>query len=67
MDRRCEFWLQFENGVKMFAEMIDPVALNTDLIPPNENLPQSRNEANRVKINPDEQSRNLNAEVDRSN
>lgn len=35
MDRRCEFWLQFENGVKMFAEMIDPVALNTDLIPPN--------------------------------
>jgi hypothetical protein len=24
-DRRCEFWLEFENGVKMFAEMLDPV------------------------------------------
>jgi len=26
MDRRADFWLQFENGTKMFAEMIDPVA-----------------------------------------
>jgi len=33
-DRRCEFWLEFENGVKMFAEMIDPVKANQDLIPP---------------------------------
>ena len=22
-DRRCEFWLEFENGVKMRAEMLD--------------------------------------------
>ena len=22
-DRRCEFWLEFENGAKMFAEMMD--------------------------------------------
>lgn len=33
-DRRCEFWLEFENGVKMQAEMIDAVAAPTDLIPP---------------------------------
>lgn len=26
MDRRADFWLQFENGTKMFADMIDPVA-----------------------------------------
>lgn len=25
-DRRCEFWLEFENGTKMFAELVDPVA-----------------------------------------
>lgn len=35
-DRRCEFWLEFENGTKMFAEMIDPVSPNLDLIPPSE-------------------------------
>lgn len=34
MDRRCEFWLEFENGTKMFAEMLDPVPAQTDLIPP---------------------------------
>jgi hypothetical protein len=22
-DRRCEFWLEFENGVRMHAEMLD--------------------------------------------
>lgn len=33
MDRRCEFWLEFENGSKMFAEMLDPVPAKTDLIP----------------------------------
>jgi hypothetical protein len=22
-DRRCEFWLEFDNGVRMFAEMLD--------------------------------------------
>lgn len=32
-DRRCEFWLQFENGTKMFAEMLDPVAAQSELIP----------------------------------
>ena len=24
-DRRCDFWLEFENGVKMFAEMLNSV------------------------------------------
>jgi hypothetical protein len=24
-DRRCNFWLEFENGVKMFAEMLNSV------------------------------------------
>jgi hypothetical protein len=33
-DRRCEFWLEFDNGVKMQAEMLDPVATPTELIPP---------------------------------
>lgn len=32
-DRRCEFWLQFENGTKMFAEMLDSVPAQKDLIP----------------------------------
>ena len=25
-DRRCEFWLEFENGVKMFAEVLEPIS-----------------------------------------
>jgi hypothetical protein len=33
-DRRCEFWLEFENGVKMQAEMLDSVSVPTELIPP---------------------------------
>ena len=33
-DRRCEFWLEFENGVKMFAEMLDPAQPQTSLIAP---------------------------------
>jgi hypothetical protein len=33
-DRRCEFWLEFENGVKFQAEMLDPVSVPTELIPP---------------------------------
>jgi hypothetical protein len=33
MDRRCEFWMEFENGTKMFAEMIDPIPASKDLIP----------------------------------
>lgn len=35
-DRRCEFWLEFENGVKMQAEILDPVTAPTELIPPSE-------------------------------
>ena len=23
VDRKCEFWLEFENGVRMHAEMLD--------------------------------------------
>lgn len=33
-DRRGEFWLEFENGVKMFAEMLDPAPAETSAIPP---------------------------------
>lgn len=33
-DRRCEFWLEFDDGVKMSAEMLDPVEPATNLIPP---------------------------------
>jgi hypothetical protein len=33
MDRRCEFWLEFENGTKMFAEMLDPAPVQLNLIP----------------------------------
>ncbi len=33
-DRRCEFWLEFDNGVKMQAEMIEAVTAPTELIPP---------------------------------
>jgi hypothetical protein len=32
-DQRAEFWLQFENGTKMFAEMIDPMEAHRELIP----------------------------------
>lgn len=34
LDRRCQFWLQFENGTKMFAEMLDPAQAESNLIPP---------------------------------
>jgi hypothetical protein len=39
-DRRCEFWLEFENGMRMHAEMLDIPEVETDLIPPinNEHL-----------------------------
>ena len=33
-DRRCEFWLEFENGMRMHAEMLEDPAVDTDLIPP---------------------------------
>ena len=33
-DRRCEFWLEFENGVKMLAEMLDAVPALSEQIPP---------------------------------
>ena len=33
-DRRCEFWLSFENGVKLFVEMIDPSEQRLESIPP---------------------------------
>ena len=36
MDRRCEFWLEFENGTKMFAEMIESVSPQFEMIPPAE-------------------------------
>ena len=35
-DRRCEFWLEFENGVKLRAEMLDMVAPLSEMIPPSE-------------------------------
>ena len=42
MDRRCEFWLDFENGTKLFAEMIEPVSPQFDMIPPSEAEDKSR-------------------------
>ncbi len=32
-DRRCDFWLEFENGVKMLVEMVDKVTPNMLDIP----------------------------------
>ena len=37
VDTRCEFWLEFENGVRMHAEMVDPAKAKTELIPPTNN------------------------------
>jgi len=37
VDTRCEFWLEFENGVRMHAEMVDQVKSKSDLIPPMDN------------------------------
>ena len=42
MDRRCEFWLEFENGTKMFAEMIESVSSQFEMIPPAEAEYKSR-------------------------
>jgi len=49
-DRRCEFWLEFENGVKMFAEMLDPAPAAVDQIPPYDfdDLPQPTSHRNVV-------------------
>ena len=33
LDRRCQFWLNFENGTKMYAEMLDSVEPASELIP----------------------------------
>lgn len=38
VDTRCEFWLEYENGVRMHAEMLDVVKPKSDLIPPMDNL-----------------------------
>lgn len=27
-DRRCDFWLEFENGIKLLVEMADKVSPN---------------------------------------
>lgn len=35
-DRRCEFWLEFENGMKLQAEMLDVVPPLSEAIPPAE-------------------------------
>ena len=32
-DRRCDFWLEFENGVKMLVEMVDKLTPNMNEIP----------------------------------
>ena len=33
-DRRCDFWMEFDDGSKMFAEMVDQLVSNTESIPP---------------------------------
>lgn len=53
-DRRCEFWLEFENGVKMFAEMLDPVPADTSLMPPIEgSIAATDNQKREVMIKED--------------
>jgi hypothetical protein len=32
-DRRCEFWLEFENGVRMHVEMLEEPSINDEVIP----------------------------------
>lgn len=32
-DKRCDFWLEFENGIKMLVEMADAVSANYQDIP----------------------------------
>ena len=51
MDRRCEFWCDFENGVRLHTEMMDQVKSKTELIPPisNETVAVSESQK-RVKI-----------------
>ena len=36
-DRNCEFWLEFENKARLHIAMLDPVAAEKDLIPPQTN------------------------------
>jgi hypothetical protein len=38
-DRRCDFWLDFENGVKFLVEMADHVNVDYKEIPALEPLP----------------------------
>lgn len=33
IDNRCEFWVEFENGVRMTAEMLDVPEVSTERIP----------------------------------
>jgi hypothetical protein len=37
-DRRCEFWLAFENGVRMHTQMLDQLACKSEIIPPNDRV-----------------------------
>jgi|694.fasta_scaffold84581_5 hypothetical protein len=36
-DLRCEFWIEFENGARMHAEMLDKVETNLNIIPLTDN------------------------------
>ena len=39
MDRRCLFWLEFENGVKLLVEMGDSQLAHLEEVPLQEPLP----------------------------
>lgn len=36
-NRNCEFWLEFENKARLHVAMLEPVAPEKDLIPPQSN------------------------------
>lgn len=49
-DKRCDFWLEFENGVKLLVEMVDKVAVNMADIPLQEPEKQEKLESPDISI-----------------
>lgn len=45
VDNRCEFWIEFENGTRMHAEMQNSVRSRSELIPPQSDEGQLKNSA----------------------
>jgi hypothetical protein len=49
-DRRCDFWLEFENGVKLLVEMVDKTVPHLEEIPLHEPLPPDALNATSISI-----------------